>query len=95
MTSIVVKLMSTTRPEFERSLALLQPMRPIADDGTTSLPFEGQEVAIRFEALPPRRLGGLVVMPQARVTIDLSAIADGKRASFLRRFDLAFQRGGG
>ena len=92
---VVVKLMSATRAEFERSLAHLTPSCPLDRDGTTTVPHAGCDLTLRFEQLPRRRLGGLIAMPQARVTIDLSLLPEVERVAFLARFDLAFQRGGG
>jgi hypothetical protein len=48
-----------------------------------------------FEELPSRRVGGLIAMPQARVTLLLYGLTAPGQAAFLRAFNLAFQRGGG
>lgn len=51
---------------------------------------------IAFHALPPRRVGGgLLELPQARVTIKFGDVGTAEADAFLRRFDIAFQRGGG
>lgn len=91
----IVKLMSTTRAEFERSLAALVASARLDAEGWARLPCGSGHVCIRFEQLPPRRLGGLVVMPQARVTLDLAAVPEEARGPFMVGFDRAFQRGGG
>lgn len=91
----VSKLMSTTRGEFERSLAAFAASARLDVEGCATLPCGPGHVRIRFEQLPPRRLGGLVVMPQARVTLDLTAVPEAERGPFVTSFDRAFQRGGG
>ncbi len=50
---------------------------------------------IHVEELEKRRLGGLILLPQARVTLVLATVPESARAAFLRSFDIAFQRGGG
>ncbi len=87
----IVKLMTITRSEFEKSLAAFDPDASLDAHGQVSI----TGAVIRFEALPPRRPGGLLSLPQARVTIVVQALGPAERAAFLRRFDVAFQRGGG
>lgn len=89
------KLMSITRAEFAASLAAVAPDACLDGHGVARFETGDGCVVIRFEELPRRRLGGLVSMPQARVTLDFSELAEPKRQAFLRRFDIAFQRGGG
>lgn len=89
------KLMTITRAEFERSLAALTPGAVLDHDGWATIAADGGAARIRFEELPRRRIGGLIALPQARVTIDLAGLPDAERSGFLRRFDVAFQRGGG
>ncbi len=52
-------------------------------------------VTITFETLTPVRLGGLLELPRARVTLTFAGLSERERNAFLDRFDLAFQRGGG
>lgn len=91
----IEKLMSLTRAEFVASLAGFDPQARLGDDGVVSLVTAGGVLRVTFEPLPPRLLGGLVRMPQARVALDFSGIPEAQRASLQRRFDIAFQRGGG
>jgi hypothetical protein len=87
------KLMALTPAEFAGSLAVLHP----AWDGAipVAIPSGSGRVSIHFEALPSVRLGGLLELPRARVTLSLEGVSLADRAAFLRRFDMAFQRGGG
>ena len=52
-------------------------------------------VSIRFEAIEPAVLGGLMRLPRARVTLDLGSLDGDARQAFLAIFDQTFQRGGG
>ena len=91
----VEKLMSISRAEFEASLAALDADAKLDAAGQARVGFGGTEALIRFEPLPERRLGGLLALPQARVRITLSSGDTTIQAAFLRRFEIAFQRGGG
>ncbi len=53
------------------------------------------EVAISFAPIEGFSFGGLVEMPRARVILTFTGCPEADRAAFLRRFDIAFQRGGG
>lgn len=91
----VEKLMSLSRGEFEKSIAALAGGAVEIVDGVASLSEGGGSVAIAFDALPPKRLGGLLLLPQARVTLHVSGLDEPAAVAFLQRFELAFQRGGG
>lgn len=92
----LVKLMTITRAEFETSLRGLEPAASLDAAGDVQLRVEDSVVRLSFVGLAPRTIGGgLLRLPQARVTIDLSAVAPAARAGFVRRFEIAFQRGGG
>ncbi len=96
MTSMhVEKLMTLSRAEFEKSVAALAGHAVAVNDGRAQLNEAGAEIEIAFHALPAKRLGGLLVLPQARVTLDLSGLDEAAAVAFLQRFELAFQRGGG
>ncbi|HEX4894388.1 MAG TPA: hypothetical protein VFV47_13975 [Hyphomicrobiaceae bacterium] len=87
--------MSITREDFERSLALFAPGVQLDADGRAVVATDSGSARLLFEGLGKRRLGGLLSMPQARITLDLSGLPEPEREPFLRRFDIAFQRGGG
>ena len=95
MTHIVEKLMSISRTEFAASLAALDATATLDASGQALIKHAGKAVHIAFEKLPDRRLGGLLAMPQARVRIALGGATADEAADFLRRFAIAFQRGGG
>lgn len=92
----VKKIMSATPNEFYRSLRTLAPKVAVAD-GQTDFVVARQEgeAKISFTVLPPRRVTGLLSLPQMEVVIDLDGVEDHQRVSFMDAFDLAFRRGGG
>ena len=49
---------------------------------------------VRFRELPPRR-AGMLSLPRATVTLDLSGLPPDARSAFLESFRRVFQRGGG
>ncbi len=94
----VEKVMSISRREFEASLAALDPNATLSATGWARVTSGGITAEIQFQPLPARVLGGLLSLPQASVQIsfaDAPNVADARVADFLRRFDIAFQRGGG
>lgn len=91
----VVKTMSITRADFARSLARLDGAAVLDASGAALVRAAGICARIQFDALPERRLGGLLAMPQARVAIFLPEASAAEKTGFLTRFDVAFQRGGG
>ena len=91
----IVKTMALTRAEFERSVCvLLGPDAPVDGPLVRAAVISGS-VGVRFEPLPGVRLGGLLELPRAKVTLEFDGIDATRRDDFLRRFDFAFQRGGG
>lgn len=95
MSQRIEKLMSLTLAEFHKSIAVLAGRDLTAEGPDVRLAVEGGTAAIRFEPLPGATLGGLLQLPRARITIALDGLDDAQRTTFLKRFDLAFQRGGG
>lgn len=91
---VVEKIMSMSRAEFENSLAALLDL-PSAPAPPVRVPLGAGSVAIDFEPLQGVRLGGLLELPRARVSLSFTGVARDEREAFARRFDLAFQRGGG
>ena len=92
---LIVKLMAISRAELAASLATIDPDSHLALDGTATFRIGEHQARLQYEPLPERRLGGLLAMPQARVTLDLANVPDDARATVLRAFEIAFQRGGG
>lgn len=91
---VIEKTMSMSRAEFDNSLAALLDL-PAARALPVRLPLGAGSVAIDFEPLQGVRLGGLLELPRARVSLSFTGVARDEREAFARRFDLAFQRGGG
>ncbi len=91
----VEKIMSISRGEFDASLAALDPSAKLSPTGFANVTCTGVNAEIKFQELPARVLGGLLTLPQASVRITIADAADAQAAEFLRRFDIAFQRGGG
>lgn len=93
--AVVEKLMTLSRAEFEKSLSIFLG-RPCAPGTESALePLSTGSVEIRYEALPGVRLGGLLELPRALVRLTFEDIPEAEREAYLRRFDIAFQRGGG
>ena len=91
----IEKLMSISQAEFLASLEHVGTTKQ-ASGGYWSSALEGGGTAdIHFEPLPGVRLGGLLELPRARVSIILTGGSATARREFLHRFELAFQRGGG
>lgn len=92
----IVKQMSISLSEFRAGLA---PLCPVAEtppeSGDVRIAVAGGHVDIAFASLPPVTLGKLLALPRAEVTLSFRGVAEPDRAAFLRRFDIAFQRGGG
>lgn len=92
----VEKVMAITLADFHRSLAALAPGLAL-DDGQTTIEIDtgGTSVCITFEEQQGATLGGLLALPRARVTLAFDGMSVDEQGAFLRRFDRAFQRGGG
>lgn len=73
----------------------------LADDGDTISTREanisvGQGfVQILYKPLPGVRLGGLLELPRALVSLTYSDVPPADQDKFTKRFDMTFQRGGG
>lgn len=99
MTGPIVKLMSVSRAEFLASLEHVGGVRE-TPDGQWLCPLDASGLAagqavIAFAPEQSVRLGGLLELPRARVTIEVTGGSAQAQQQFLRRFDIAFQRGGG
>lgn len=92
----VEKIMALGIADFHRGLKALAPeLSPGGADAAVSIALDGAQVRIEYEALESARLGGLLALPRARVTLTFAGQDEPARARFLARFDRAFQRGGG
>jgi hypothetical protein len=90
----VEKLMSLSLREFQHSLRPLAG-QPVGDITAIDLPLPTGQVTISYEPRPSVRFGGLLDMPRALVSLTFLDAPPKQQAAFLKRFDLAFQRGGG
>ncbi len=92
----VEKVMSLSIEEFHKSITVLTGHPPQSTAASLVwLSEDGGRVEIGYAPLPGVTLGGLLALPRARVWIAFEGLDGDARAAFLRRFDLAFQRGGG
>lgn len=92
----VEKVMSLSIEEFHKSIAVLTGHPPLSTAASlVRFSEDGGRVEIGYAPLPGVTLGGLLALPRARVWIAFEGLDGDARAAFLRRFDLAFQRGGG
>lgn len=91
----ITKIMSATDEEFAQSLRVLIGRDVAAHELPLALALGPGRVEIAREPLVGVRLGGLLDLPRAAVTLVFHDVSEAERAAFLRRFDFAFQRGGG
>jgi len=87
--------MACTRAEWLRWLPAAIGEHPwqASDDGATVLIGPGA-LTLRWQAGPPRAIG-LIRLPCWRVRFDFDDLNTAARLSFMTRFDLYMQRGGG
>lgn len=97
LTRTVEKTMTLSPTEFAKSLSALAggDSAITGRHATLDLNDQGGSAEIVYMPLAPRRVGGLLNLPQAKVTITFSGVQPIEAEAFLRRFDIAFQRGGG
>ncbi len=94
----IEKLMSVSTTEYVKSIeAFAGPVaaRTAALGEPVRLEVGGGRAVIAYAPQPGVRLGGLLELPRARVSITFEGLTAGERTGFLRAFDIAFQRGGG
>ena len=92
--------MSISPAEFERSVAALGgPVERIdAGAGRLVLRFAlaAGSASVRFEPMTPLTIAGsLLSLPRGEVAIAFDGADETAAKAFLRRFEIAFQRGGG
>ena len=91
----ITKLMSLTLAEFAVSASRLAGREMTGGEVVLALPGGGN-AQIACVPVAGVTLGGLLALPRANVTIAFTAdTTPASRAAFMKRFDLAFQRGGG
>ena len=97
-TATIEKMMTLSAAEFAKSMAAFVGPHVVIANASASVAIteSGGSATIAYHPLPPRRVGGgLLELPQAKVTITLTDVPPAEAEAFLRRFDIAFQRGGG
>lgn len=92
---LVRKIMSATPGEFAQSLSALLGREVAIGEMPLRIPLGTGEVVVSRVPLPGVRLGGLLELPRAEVTLTFRDVTAEERDAFLRRFEIAFQRGGG
>lgn len=87
--------MSITHREFFRLLPRAIDGKPCRQSGNTLI-IDGAPGSIRISLSSEsvRRLGGLN-LPVTRMRLELDGFSDAQAREFLRRFDRAYQKGGG
>ena len=88
------KLMSLSASEFADSMSKIG-NHHISADGSRRFDLSPGHVDVRYASQPGVRLGGLLELPRALVTLNFAGVNDDDRTRFLRTFEIAFQRGGG
>lgn len=95
-TNVIEKIMSLAEHEFIKGCQRLAGDGDTVTEHDARISVGGGVVDIAYRPLDGVRLGGLLELPRAKVTLTYSdAVSSEDRDQFLRRFDLAFQRGGG
>ena len=90
------KVMSISRAEFDMSLGKFATGATLDAEGIVRLPAGAGIATIRFSPLGPLTIGtALIRLPRARVTLSFDGASVADEAQFMRRFEIAFQRGGG
>ena len=92
---VLKKDMGLSHREFFASLATLAREFPcrVSDNGAI-LEYDSGEIHIVLEPESQRQLG-LIKLPQTWVSLNFHNLSESQRRLFLKRFDLAFRRGGG
>ncbi len=94
----IEKTMSLSHEEFANSMEQFagpQAGRQARNGAAVAVEQAGVRAQISYEPLEGVRLGGLLALPRAKVTVSLDEGPEATQREFLRRFDIAFQRGGG
>jgi hypothetical protein len=91
----IVQTMSISRDEFRKSVLAIDPSALAVAADRFRLAVPPGHVTIGYAPLPGVRLGGLLDLPRAEVSLDFEGLDAVEQAAFLRRFEIAFQRGGG
>ena len=91
----IAQTMSLSRDEFMNSITALDPDAEAIARDQYRLKVSAGSVVIGYGALPPVRLGGLLELPRATVSLSFHDLSPAESEAFFKRFEIAFQRGGG
>ena len=91
----ITQVMSLSRNEFAMSMAAFLGSEVALERDTHRVPVASGYVDIGYRELAGVRLGGLLALPRAEVSLEFAGVGEADQRVFLRRFDIAFQRGGG
>jgi hypothetical protein len=91
----VEKLMSLTVGEFRHTIVPLVGEPLVAGCTEVKIAVGSGTVVVGYDPRPSVRLGGLIDMPRAIVSLTFAGVSAAERSAFLTRFDLTFRRGGG
>lgn len=91
---VIEKVMSLSRAEYLSTAVALGGLA-VSENGRVMVVLAGGQVEISYREQDPVRLGGLLSLPRAVVTLTFSDVPVNDRSRFLAHFDRTFQRGGG
>ena len=91
----IEKLMSLTLREFQYTIAPLTGGALGAERTEAEIRVGSGSVVVAYDPRPSVRLGGLIDMPRAIVSLTFHGLSQTERDAFTKRFDFTFQRGGG
>ena len=91
----ITQLMSLSHEEFLKSILALDAGAHAESPVCYRLDATPGHVTISYSPRPGVTLGGLLALPRAEVTIEFTGMSTAEQSAFQRRFDMAFQRGGG
>jgi hypothetical protein len=91
----ISKIMSASETEVLSSLAALVGRPVTTGDLPLTIHLGSGYAQIAVQAITGVRLGKLLELPRCKVSVAFVGTQPQDRAEFLRRFEIAFQRGGG
>lgn len=91
----LTRLMAITEADFFRLLPrVLTGAEHCLPRKNMTIPYAGGYVHIHLSILPDRKIGSLE-LPELALRLAFENLSTTEQAAFMRRFDTAFQRGGG
>lgn len=95
---IVEKVMTLSQSEYAKSITAFAGEaagQAAARGEPVTLPAGAGQAIITFSKIKGFSFSGLVELPRARVVLEFKDVQQTEADELLRRFDIAFQRGGG